>query len=107
MVQSEPRRDPDNLRVHKSVSGEASNTNRRGQRGSLTVPFSGKLITSIREADLLSLIDTKENEGKEIDYKRLLPGKSDADRREFLYDVSSFANTSGGYLIFGIEERGG
>ena len=71
------------------------------------MPFSGKLITSIREADLLSLIDTKENEGKEIDYKRLLPGKSDADRREFLYDVSSFANTSGGYLIFGIEESGG
>jgi hypothetical protein len=71
------------------------------------VPFSGKLVTSISESDLLALIETKESESKEIDYKRLLPGKSDGDRREFLYDVSSFANTSGGYLIFGIDENEG
>src|SRR5215510_6616741 len=32
---------------------------------------------------------------------------SDGDKKEFLYDVSSFANASGGHLIYGIEEQGG
>jgi predicted HTH transcriptional regulator len=30
-----------------------------------------------------------------------------SDRREFLYDVSSLANASGGDLIFGIKEANG
>jgi Putative DNA-binding domain len=75
--------------------------------GSLTVPFSGKPVSSISEDDLLELIVAEEGESKEIDYKRLLPGKSDADRREFLFDISSFANTSGGYLVFGMDEDQG
>ncbi len=53
-------------------------------------------------------------EGKDIDYKRklsLFPEDgdkgNDVDKRrlEFLRDISSFANTHGGYLIFGIEEE--
>jgi hypothetical protein len=71
------------------------------------VPFSQKPATSITKADLVTLIESREPEGKEIDYKRALPGKSDSDRREFLYDLSSFANTLGGYLVFGIEETDG
>lgn len=46
-------------------------------------------------------------EGKSIDYKRSLPGASDAEKREFLCDVSSFANTNGGDLVYGIEEVDG
>jgi predicted HTH transcriptional regulator len=69
------------------------------------MPFSQKTIASISEDDLLELIIAKEAESKEIDYKRLLPGRTDADRREFLYDLSSFANTSGGYLVFGMDEK--
>ena len=34
-------------------------------------------------------------------------GQSDFERKEFLYDASSFANTQGGYLIFGMDEEGG
>jgi len=46
-------------------------------------------------------------EGKLIDYKRELPGSNDSAKKEFLFDVSSFANASGGHLIYGIEEKGG
>lgn len=47
------------------------------------------------------------SEGRTIDYKRELPGNSDGDKKEFLADVSSFANTSGGDLILGVDENAG
>ena len=53
------------------------------------------------------LVTDKVEEGKAIDYKSTLPGPRDEDRREFLADVSSFANTVGGYLIFGMNEEDG
>jgi Putative DNA-binding domain len=56
---------------------------------------------------LLSLIADKEAEGKTLDYKRDTVGKGDNDKREFLYDVSSFANTLGGHLVFCLEETNG
>ncbi len=46
-------------------------------------------------------------EGKIIEYKEALPGDSDKDKREFLADVSSFANTAGGVLYLGIREDSG
>ncbi len=46
-------------------------------------------------------------EGKTIEYKKLLPANSDADKKEFLADISSFANASGGDLIFGVPEENG
>jgi predicted HTH transcriptional regulator len=58
----------------------------------------------IAENDLLALITNGVSEGRTIDYKRELPGNSDGDKKEFLADVSSFANTSGGDLIFGMDE---
>jgi hypothetical protein len=36
-----------------------------------------------------------------------LPGGSDGDKKEFLADASSFANTSGGDLVFGMDESQG
>lgn len=56
------------------------------------------------EADLLSLIDSRVMEGRTVEYKEALPGGSDSDKKEFLADVSSFANTSGGNLYYGIRE---
>lgn len=44
-------------------------------------------------------------EGRQLDYKEALPGGSDEDKREFLSDITSFANTAGGDLIFGVQER--
>lgn len=66
-----------------------------------------KVLDQIAEADILALITNSVAEGRAIEYKRDLPGTSDADKREFLADVSSFANTAGGDLIYGIEESQG
>ena len=66
-----------------------------------------KPILQITENDLLALISDKAGESKTLDYKRDGVGQGDPDRKEFLYDVSSFANTQGGHLIFGMEEAQG
>ena len=61
-----------------------------------------KDIAQIKEADLQSLIDNAVSERKTIEYKQVLKVGSDSERKEFLADVSSFANASGGDLIIGI-----
>lgn len=63
-----------------------------------------KKIKDIKQEDLQALINNKVIEGKNIDYKKELPNNSDSSKKEFLADVTSFANTSGGDLIFGIEQ---
>jgi hypothetical protein len=70
------------------------------------MPFSNKNPNQITETDLRALIGA-ETESKFLDYKRDIVGNGDGDRKEFLYDISSFANTQGGYLVFGIEEAKG
>ncbi|MBD1864192.1 MULTISPECIES: helix-turn-helix domain-containing protein [Trichocoleus] len=71
--------------------------------------LNGKPISSLTEADLQALIDNANAfpEGKIIDYKRDRLASSDEKKKEFLYDVSSFANTVGGHLIFGMGEDAG
>src|SRR6266536_3047160 len=66
-----------------------------------------KPLDLVNEADLQALVDNKVREIKTIEYKRALPGNADAEKQEFLYDVSSFANASGGDLIFGVTEIDG
>jgi len=66
-----------------------------------------KDIAQISEADLQPLINNSVLEGKTIEYKKSLPSNSDKDKKEFLADVSSFANASGGDLIIGISEDNG
>jgi hypothetical protein len=63
-----------------------------------------KSLDAISEEDLQAMIDNSVLEGKTIEYKQSLPGNSDTDKKEFLADVSSFANASGGDLIYGIVE---
>lgn len=58
----------------------------------------------MEERDLQRLIDDGVREGREVDYKLELPGSTDQDKKEFLADVSSFANTVGGRLYLGIRE---
>lgn len=69
--------------------------------------LSNKPLESIDESDFQALLDNQVAEGKTIEYKQALPGNSDSDKREFLYDISSFANAAGGHLIFGIKEDAG
>jgi hypothetical protein len=61
----------------------------------------------IAAPDLQSLIDTGVPEGLAIEYKAGLYGRNDAGVKEFLKDVSSFANTAGGHLIIGMDESDG
>jgi hypothetical protein len=44
-------------------------------------------------------------ESRMLDYKETLPGESDMDKRELLADVTAFANSAGGDLIYGVKER--
>lgn len=46
-------------------------------------------------------------EGREIEFKRELPGRSAAEGKEFLSDVWSFVNAGGGDLLYGIEAISG
>jgi len=64
-----------------------------------------KKIDQISEEDLRTLVQNAVREGKMIEYKQSLPGRSDSDKKEFLADVSSFANASGGDIIYGIREE--
>jgi hypothetical protein len=66
-----------------------------------------KPLDLLEESEIRALLDDEVPESKVIDYKKLLPGPSDLEKREFLRDVSSFANASGGYLIYGIDEENG
>jgi hypothetical protein len=45
------------------------------------------------------------SESKTLEYKKELNLKSDSEKKEFLKDVSAFANTSGGDIIYGIAEK--
>jgi hypothetical protein len=66
-----------------------------------------KDIELISISDIEALIENKTRENRFIDYKRSLPDDGEKSKREFLADVSSFANSSGGCLVFGVEEKAG
>jgi hypothetical protein len=63
-----------------------------------------KPLPSITLGDIESLVTNSIREGKTIEYKQELIGGKDAEKKEFLADVSSFANASGGDIIFGVAE---
>ena len=64
-----------------------------------------KNFDDITKLDIDSLIENKIGEIKTLEYKRKLPSSQDKDKKEFLADISSFANASGGDLIYGIKEE--
>ncbi|NCP66845.1 ATP-binding protein [bacterium] len=66
----------------------------------ITEPFA-----SIDQGTIQRLIDNQTSESKTLEYKRDLPEATDQGKQRFLAAVSSFANASGGYLIFGISEN--
>ncbi|MFI5351970.1 MAG: helix-turn-helix domain-containing protein [Candidatus Binatales bacterium] len=69
--------------------------------------ISSKPLDQVTEADLQDLITFRVAERKTLDYKRDLPRASSADRDKFLANASSFANTSGGDLVFGVNAPSG
>src|SRR6266542_4766771 len=64
-----------------------------------------KQFDQIDKADIDSLNANQVPESRTLEYKQELPGNKDDDRREFLADVSSFANASGGDILYGVKEQ--
>jgi predicted HTH transcriptional regulator len=62
-----------------------------------------KDIDAIAKEDIDKLITEKVTEQKTLEYKQELPKPSDKEIKEFLADISSFANASGGDIIYGIK----
>lgn len=65
----------------------------------------GKQLQAINKEDIFYLLENKVLESKNLDYKKTLPSNSDNEKKEFLADISSFVNTNGGVIIFGIKEE--
>ena len=64
-------------------------------------------LDQIDEERLLALILAGAAENRNIDYKRTSYGNANADYSEFLADISSFANVSGGDLVLGMAATDG
>lgn len=59
-------------------------------------------IDEITEKDVNDLIRDGVPESLTLEYKELLNFQTDEDKKEFLADVASFANVSGGDIIYGL-----
>lgn len=68
--------------------------------------LAAKPLDALSADDLAALIDVGVAEGRAIEFKRSVGG-ADRDKREFLADVSSFANAAGGDLLIGVAEKAG
>ena len=51
---------------------------------------------AIDKDDIERLVANNVAEGRTLDFKEELPGSSDNDKKEFLFDVSALANAQGG-----------
>jgi hypothetical protein len=64
-------------------------------------------LASISAEDLSELVTASAREGARLEFKRDLYAWNDEGTREFLADVSSFANAQGGLLLIGVDEDDG
>jgi hypothetical protein len=64
-----------------------------------------KPLDRIEKEDIDSLVANEVREDRTLEYKQALPTNSDDEKREFLADISSFANASGGDILYGVEEK--
>ena len=62
-----------------------------------------KVFDAIQKLDIDALVIDETIESKTLEYKQQLPGLADMDKKEFLADITSFGNASGGDIIFGIK----
>lgn len=62
---------------------------------------------AISDTDIGGLVASSVAESSRLEFKRQPYGVSDGDRREFLKDVTAFANAAGGHLVIGIDAKDG
>ncbi|RYZ77781.1 MAG: ATP-binding protein [Proteobacteria bacterium] len=63
-----------------------------------------KTASQITKDDIDALVEEGVRESRAIEYKAKLPESSDSAKKEFLADISAFANSSGGHIFFGLGE---
>ena len=61
--------------------------------------------TKFTEKDLENLKEANVSEGIQIEFKKELKIDANNDKKEFISDITALANTEGGVLFVGIEER--
>ena len=66
-----------------------------------------KHFDNITKDNIDALLATGVPEGRTIEYKLALPDNADKDKKEFLADISSFANAAGGDLLYGVAAANG
>src|SRR5687768_16911315 len=66
-----------------------------------------KPLRDITIDDINDLIAAQVQEDAMIEYKATVPEYTGDAKREFKYDVSSFANAAGGHLILGVKTVNG
>jgi hypothetical protein len=64
-----------------------------------------KPLHEISIDDINSLIDNQVHETRNLEYKSKLPGTTNKEKKDFLAEVTAMANSGGGDIIFGIEEK--
>lgn len=62
-------------------------------------------IKQITENEIKSLVKEQVQEHTNLEYKREIKFSNDAEKKELLADVCSFANSNGGVILYGIEEE--
>jgi hypothetical protein len=65
----------------------------------------GKQLSNVTHGDLEELADLGVAESETLEFKAELPSGGADDRREFLRDVSAFANRAGGVILYGVSEE--
>ena len=68
--------------------------------------FLNKPTSGLTYEDIEALTSSGEPESIMLDYKVMISG-SERDKAELAKDICAFANSQGGYLIIGVEEKGG
>lgn len=67
--------------------------------------LSEQQVTGLTEASLRGFLSLAVPEGLYLDYKEAVSGTSDKEgKREFLKDVTAFANAAGGHVFLGVRE---
>jgi hypothetical protein len=66
-----------------------------------------KRLGAFTASDIQQLVSEGTTESRTLEFKSELPGNKDSDRKEFLGDVSSFANAAGGDIVYGVTETAG
>lgn len=62
-------------------------------------------LSTITADHIRALVSDEVHERRDLDFKEKLPPRDDGKREEFIADVCAFANSGGGDIVYGIEDK--